>query len=109
MTGKQKILQAKKKIEENSRDWKRKASDFFSDCCNATNKFLHATEEKQYLFLRKITSDVLLDNKQLVVTHQFPFSGLLKKPGCQLGLPNVSTLRTYFLQTEKTFEPIFIS
>ncbi len=82
----QKLLQARKKIEEGSKDWKQKASNFFSDCCDATNKFLHAKEDKQYLFLRRITSNVFLDNKQLIVTHQFPFSGLLKKPGCQPGL-----------------------
>ena len=78
------LLEAKKKLENNDQAWKQKASNFFSDCCNATNKFLKATEEKQYLFLRRITSNVLLDNKQLVVTHQFPFSYLLKSHDIQL-------------------------
>ncbi len=75
----QKLLEAQKKIEGGSRDWREKASNFFLLCCDATNKFLRATEEQQYHFLRAVSSDLFLDNKKVVVTHQFPFSELLKK------------------------------
>lgn len=72
------LLKRKKLILEDSDEWKEKASNFFSLCVDAKNRFLNATEEKQANFLRTITSNVLLDNKQLVVTHQFPFSVLIK-------------------------------
>ena len=81
-----KLLAVKKKIEENNKDWKRKASNFFSLCIDATNRFKDAFEDKQYLFLQRITSNVFLDEKQLVVTHQFPFSGLLKNDTHPSGL-----------------------
>lgn len=87
------LKQSKVKLESNSVDLLKKASNFYLDCCNATNKFLRAAEEKQYLFLRKITSNVLLDNKQLVVTHQFPFSYLLKPHDILLG--SVARIRSY--------------
>lgn len=66
------------KLLNDSDDWKEKASNFFSLCVDAKNRFLSAPEEKQVDFLKVITSNVLLDNKQLVVAHQFPFSALLK-------------------------------
>ncbi|OGM54632.1 hypothetical protein A3F62_04875 [Candidatus Woesebacteria bacterium RIFCSPHIGHO2_12_FULL_44_11] len=72
------ILIAKKKLEENSQEWRQKASNFLSLCQNATNQFLKAQEEKQYLFLRKISSNLFLKDKEVIVTHRFPFSGLLE-------------------------------
>ena len=75
---KNKILEAKKKLEENSLEWKEKASNFFSDCTNATNKFLKAKEEKQHNFLRKISSNLFLEDKKVIVTHKFPFSELVE-------------------------------
>ncbi len=72
------LLKSKVQLEGNGTELKKKASNFFSDCCNATTKFLDATDDKRFKFLRRITSNVLLDNKQLVVTHQFPFNFLLK-------------------------------
>ena len=76
---KKRLIDSKHKIENNNGEWKQKASDFFILCQNATDLFLKATEEKQYLFLKRITSDLFLDNSQLIVTHQFPFSALLKQ------------------------------
>lgn len=75
----QKLLEAQKRIESGNKDWREKASNFFLLCCDATNKFLRATEEQQYLFLRTISSDLFLDNKRLIVTHQFPFSEMAKR------------------------------
>ena len=75
----QELLQVKEKMADGSKDWQQKASNFFSLCCNATNEFLRAKEDKQYLFLRKITSNVFLDNKQLIFTHEYPFSQLAKR------------------------------
>ncbi len=66
---------------------RKKASNFFSDCCNATTKFLEAKEDKQFKFLRRITSNVLLDNRKLVVTHQFPFNYLVNLNRIQFGSP----------------------
>lgn len=74
-----KLSQAKKKIEEGSKDWKQKASNFFSLCVDATNLFLKANDDKRFPFLKKITSNVFLDNRKLVVTHQFPFSEMAKR------------------------------
>ena len=71
------ILKAKKQLEENSLEWRKKASNFFLDCTDATNKFLKAKEEKQCNFLRAITSNLFLKDKQLIVTHKTPFSYLL--------------------------------
>lgn len=84
-TERKKLISKKAQIEANNREWKQKASNFFSLCVDATNRFLKAKEEQQYLFLRKITSNVFLDNKKLVVTHQFPFSGLLRKDSYMFG------------------------
>jgi hypothetical protein len=67
-----------KKLQLDDQEWKNKASNFFEDCCNAKYKFLHAEEEKQYLFLNRITSNVFLDEKKLIVTHKIPFTYLLK-------------------------------
>lgn len=84
---KKKLLESKKRIENNNGEWKQKASNFFSLCQNAENQFLKATEEKQYLFLSKITSNLFLDNRRLIVTHQFPFSALVKQAGHPNWLP----------------------
>ncbi|MBI3887589.1 hypothetical protein HY310_00795 [Candidatus Microgenomates bacterium] len=73
------IQESRAKLEQGNQDWKKKASDFFSDCCNAESKFLAAKEEKQYLFLRRVTSNLFLDDKQLIVTHKTPFCYLLKQ------------------------------
>lgn len=89
------VLGAIAKLEMDSQDWKQKASNFFSDCCNAETKFLDADDEKQYLFLRRITSNAFLDNKQLIVTHQIPFNYLLKTIEHPSGLPSVRPLRTF--------------
>ncbi|HUD44422.1 MAG TPA: hypothetical protein VMR41_02680, partial [Patescibacteria group bacterium] len=56
-------------------------------CCDATNKFLRATEEQQYLFLRAVSSDLFLDNKNLIITHKFPFSEIAKRDTHLLVLP----------------------
>lgn len=72
------ILSAKHKLEENSLEWQEKASNFFLNCTNATNKFLKAKEAKQHNFLRKISSNLFLKDKEVIVTHKFPFSELLK-------------------------------
>ncbi|MGH7203708.1 MAG: recombinase family protein [Candidatus Levyibacteriota bacterium] len=74
----QKLVEAERKLEDGNKDWRQRASNFFLLCCDATNKFLKADEDKQYLFLRAVSSDLFLDNKNLVVTHQFPFSELTK-------------------------------
>jgi len=74
------LLRKRTGFLEASDNWKEKASNFFSLCVDATNRFLKAEDEKQANFLRVITSNVLLDSKQLIVTHQFPFSVLLKYP-----------------------------
>ena len=74
------LFETKAKLEQNNLDWEKKASNFFLLCTEATNRFLAADEEKQYLFLRQITSNVLLNNKKLEVTHQFPFNYLVKQP-----------------------------
>lgn len=79
-----KLLESAKKIEDGNKDWHVKASNFFLLCCDATNKFLKASEEQQYLFLRAVSSNLFLDYKSVVVTHQFPFSEvskLLDHPG----------------------------
>jgi DNA invertase Pin-like site-specific DNA recombinase len=102
-----KLLKQKQQIEENNKDWKQKASNFFSDCCDATNKFVKAAEEKQYRFLRRITSNVVLDEKKLVVSHQFPFSLLLKLNGHAVVGPQASALRTFLMETDEMYEPIF--
>lgn len=72
------LLTRKETLLSESDDWKEKASNFFSVCINATNRFLNASDEKKAEFLRIITSNLFLDNKQLTVTHQFPFSALVK-------------------------------
>lgn len=73
------LLEAKSKLENDNDKWKEKASNFLSYCINATNLFLEAEEQKQYLFLRKISSNLFLGNKKVVVTYQFPFSELAKR------------------------------
>src|SRR4030043_974469 len=73
-----KILEARQKLEENSLEWKQKASNFYSDCTNATKKFLKAKEEKQHQFLRAISSNYFLNDKKVIVTHKTPFSELVK-------------------------------
>ena len=81
------LLKSKVQLENDGLGLKKKASNFFSDCCNATTKFLAAKEDKQFKFLRRITSNVLLDNKKLVVTHQFPFNYLLNLNRIHVGSP----------------------
>jgi site-specific DNA recombinase len=81
------LLVTKNKLEDESFDLTKKASNFFSLCCDATNKFLDATEEKQFNFVKAITSNVLLDNKELIVTHQSPFDVLAKWDRISLGSP----------------------
>lgn len=81
-----KLVQAKLRIEEGSKEWKQKASNFFSLCLDATNLFLNAEDDKRFNFLRKTTSNLFLDNKQLVVTHQFPFSEMAKRATYPTGL-----------------------
>lgn len=81
------LLKSRLQLENDGLGLKKKASNFFSDCCNATTKFRAAKEDKQFRFLRRITSNVLLDEKKLVVTHQFPFNYLLNLNRIQLGSP----------------------
>lgn len=83
-----KLIQARTRIEEGSKEWKQKASNFFSLCLDATNLFLAAKDDKRFNFLRKTTSNVLLDDRKLVVTHQFPFSEMAKRGGHPSGLRN---------------------
>jgi len=85
------ILKSQKKLLEGNDDWKQKASNFFSYCCDATNHFMNAKEDKQYTFLRKVSSNLFLDNKQLVVAHQFPFSALLNLGSYPTMLPEPCT------------------
>ncbi len=73
------LTETKGKLENGDTQWEQKASNFFSLCCNATNRFLEAKESEQYQFLRVITSNVLLDNKKVIVTHKMPFSWLAQK------------------------------
>lgn len=86
-----KILDAKKKLEENSLEWQQKASNFFLDCTNATNKFLKAHEEKQYQFLRSVSSNLFLKDKKVIVTHKTPFSYLLNWPSHPKMLPGLDS------------------
>ena len=76
-----KLLQTKKKLEEGSQEWKRKSSNFLSDCINATNLFLEAKDDKRFRFLNRVTSNVFLSEKKLLVSHKFPFSEMAKYKG----------------------------
>lgn len=104
----QQLMEAKAKLESGDPQWQEKASNFFSLCCNATNLFLKADEPQQYQFLNRLTSNVLLDDKKLVVTHKFPFSLLVQQGTHPFVQPAVGALRTYFLETQEVFEPVFI-
>lgn len=70
------ILKAQKNLLEGNDDWKQKASNFFSYCNNATYQFKKAKEDKQYNFVRKVSSNLLLNERKIDITHRFPFSEL---------------------------------
>lgn len=94
-----KLLQTKKKLEEGSEEWKRKSSNFLSDCINATNLFLEAKDDKRFRFLNRVTSNVFLNEKKLLVSHKFPFSEMAKYRGHEQMLRVMSDVRTYYFTT----------
>ena len=88
---KMQLQSTKNKLEQNSLDWRKKASNFFLLCQNAKKYFLEAEEMQQYLFLRKVSSNLFLTNRELVVEHQFPFSYLVEMNAHPTGLPRVDS------------------
>ncbi len=74
------LVISKEKLLQSNGDWKKKASNFFLMLNDAVNRFLNAAQEKQFNFLNKVTSNLLLLDKNIIVTHKFPFSELQKCP-----------------------------
>lgn len=89
-----KLLQTKKKLDEGSEEWKQKSSNFLSDCINATNLFLEAKDDKRFRFLNRVTSNVFLNEKKLLVSHKFPFSEMAKYRGHEQMLRAYDYVRT---------------
>ena len=85
------LLGTQNKLEKNSLDWQKKASNFFLLCQNAEKYFLKAKELPQYLFLRKVSSNLFLTNKEVVVEHRFPFSYLVELNTHPSRLPRVDS------------------
>jgi len=94
------LLRSKAQFENSGTEWKSKSSNFFSDCTNATNKFLKATEEKQHQFLRAITSNAFLIDKKVEISHKLPFSYLVDFNAH----PSVLPLKDLFVNRKVEFD-----
>ncbi len=80
-----KLTEKKNKLLSNNQDWKQKASNFFLTLIDAKNKFLEANQEKQYASVRRVSSNLLLLNKSVIVEDKTPYSYLLNYQSVLLG------------------------
>lgn len=74
----------------------------------AYDLFLSSEIEEKRQLLKLILQNPTLDGRLVKYSLLKLFDTILKYADNQTGLPNVGTLRTHFLETEETFEPVFL-